>query len=143
MLIGTDVTSPWSAWGSAVTYRGNVANVVANAVAVSDPRADAAACLPMSISTPLGREEAERLSRLLKAVADPTRLQLISMIKAAPQGEACVCDLTEPLGLRQPTVSHHLKVLVEAGLVTRQRRATWMWYALVPGALDSLGKLLR
>lgn len=97
----------------------------------------------MSISAPLAREEAERLSRLLKAVADPTRLQLISLIKAAPEGEACVCDLTAPLGLRQPTVSHHLRVLVEAGLVTRQRRGTWMWYALVPGALDSLGELLR
>jgi len=83
------------------------------------------------------------LSRLLKAVADPTRLQLISLIKAAPGGEACVCDLTEPLGLRQPTVSHHLKVLVEAGLVSRERRATWMWYALIPGALDSLSRFLR
>ncbi len=83
------------------------------------------------------------MSRLLKAVADPTRLQLISLIKAAPGGEACVCDLTEPLGLRQPTVSHHLKVLVEAGLVSRERRATWMWYALIPGALDSLSRFLR
>jgi ArsR family transcriptional regulator, arsenate/arsenite/antimonite-responsive transcriptional repressor len=101
------------------------------------------ACIPLSISAPLGREEAERLARLLKAVADPTRLQLISLIKASPEGEACVCDLTEPLGLRQPTVSHHLRVLVEAGLVSRERRATWMWYALVPGALDSLGELLR
>ncbi|MGA8454662.1 MAG: metalloregulator ArsR/SmtB family transcription factor [Streptosporangiaceae bacterium] len=101
------------------------------------------ACVPLSISAPLGRDEAERLSRVLKAVADPTRLQLISLIKAAPQGEACVCDLTEPLGLRQPTVSHHLKVLVEAGLLSRERRATWMWYALVPGALDCLGRLLR
>lgn len=102
-----------------------------------------AACFPLSISTPLARDEAERLSRLLKAVADPTRLQLISLIKAAPGGEACVCDLTEPLGLRQPTVSHHLKVLVEAGLVSRERRATWMWYALIPGALDSLSRFLR
>lgn len=102
-----------------------------------------AACMPLSISAPLAREEAEQLSRLLKAVADPTRLQLISLIKAAPEGEACVCDLTEPLGLRQPTVSHHLRVLVEAGLLSRERRATWMWYKLVPGALDSLGQLLR
>lgn len=97
----------------------------------------------MSLSAPLERDEAERLSRLLKAVADPTRLQLISLIKAAPAGEACVCDLTQPLGLRQPTVSHHLRVLVEAGLLTRERRATWMWYALAPGALGSLAELLR
>jgi len=54
-----------------------------------------------------------------------------------------VCDLTQPLGLRQPTVSHHLRVLAEAGLVTRERRGTWMWYSLVPGALDGLGELLR
>jgi ArsR family transcriptional regulator len=108
-----------------------------------EEQASEAGCMPLSISAPLGRVEAERLGRMLKAVADPTRLQLISLIKAAPEGEACVCDLTEPLGLRQPTVSHHLKVLVEAGLLTRERRATWMWYALVPGALDSLGELLR
>ncbi len=127
-----------------MTYRGCVAQVVANGtpLAVGDERG-MPACVPLSISAPLGRDEAERLSRVLKAVADPTRLQLISLIKAAPQGEACVCDLTEPLGLRQPTVSHHLKVLVEAGLLSRERRATWMWYALVPGALDSLGRLLR
>lgn len=100
-------------------------------------------CVPLSISSPLGRAEAENLARVLKAVADPTRLQLISLIKSAPKGEACVCDLTTPLGLRQPTVSHHLKVLMEVGLLERERRATWMWYTLVPGALDSLGKLLR
>jgi ArsR family transcriptional regulator len=100
-------------------------------------------CVPLSISSPLGRAAAERLAQMLKAVADPTRLQLISLIKAAPGGEACVCDLTEPLGLRQPTVSHHLRVLAEAGLVTRERRGTWMWYSLVPGALDGLGELLR
>jgi|ERR1700729_2405932 ArsR family transcriptional regulator len=127
-----------------MTYRGSVAQVVANGtpLAMAEER-DTKACMPLSISAPLGRDEAERLSRMLKAVADPTRLQLISLIKAAPQGEACVCDLTEPLGLRQPTVSHHLKVLVEAGLLSRERRATWMWYALIPGALDSLGQLLR
>jgi len=101
------------------------------------------ACVPLSISAPLGRPEAEQLAGMLKAVADPTRLQLISLIRAAPSGEACVCDMTAPLGLRQPTVSHHLRVLVEAGLLTRERRATWMWYALVPGALDTLRELLR
>lgn len=100
-------------------------------------------CVPLSISAPLTRGAAERLAQMLKAVADPTRLQLISLIKAAPAGEACVCDLTVPLGLRQPTVSHHLRVLADAGLVTRERRGTWMWYSLVPGVLDSLGELLR
>lgn len=125
-----------------MTYCGIVTRVVAGATSpAAGGRRGVAGCASLSISSPLGREEAEGLSRLLKAVADPTRLQLISLIKAA--GEACVCDLTEPLGLRQPTVSHHLKVLVEAGLVSRERRATWMWYALIPGALDSLGQLLR
>ena len=97
----------------------------------------------LPLSSVLGRESAEQLARLLKAVAEPTRLQLISLIRTAPEGEACVCDLAEPLGLRQPTVSYHLKVLAEAGLVTGERRGTWMWYSLVPGALDSLGGLLR
>lgn len=144
-MIGLEARTLLSAWDSVVKYRGNVVNVAAEetAPAISGKRGRASSCMPLSISAPLDREEAERLSRLLKAVADPTRLQLISLIRAAPEGEACVCDLTEPLGLRQPTVSHHLKVLVEAGLLSRERRATWMWYALVPGALDSLGGLLR
>lgn len=100
-------------------------------------------CVPLSVTPALRRAAAERLARQLKAVAEPTRLQLISLIRNAPEGEACVCDLTVPLGLRQPTVSYHLKVLVDAGLVAVQRRGTWMWYSLVPGALDSLGSLLR
>jgi ArsR family transcriptional regulator len=102
-----------------------------------------AECVPLSISTPLERDEAEYLARLMKSVADPTRLQLISLIKGSPGGEACVCDLTAPLGLRQPTVSYHLRVLAEAGLVAAERRGTWMWYSLVPGALASLRALLR
>ncbi len=100
-----------------------------------------ACCTPLS-AAPLGRAEAEQLARLLKAVADPARLQLLSIISAAPDREACVCDLTAPVGLSQPTVSHHLKVLVEAGLVTRERRGTWAYYALVPARLDDLRLLL-
>lgn len=127
------------------TYRGCMSSVAATqpGPGAGDEQESEPGCVPLSISAPLGRDEAERLGRILKAVADPTRLQLISLIKASPEGEACVCDLTAPLGLRQPTVSHHLRVLVEAGLLTRERRATWMWYALVPGALDSLAELLR
>lgn len=143
-MIGYSVDTTVPAWESVVTYGGDVTHVVASGLApAGGEQRGGGACIPLSISAPLGREEAEILSRQLKAVADPTRLQLISLIKAAPRGEACVCDLTEPLALRQPTVSHHLKVLVEAGLVTRERRATWMWYALIPGALDSLSRLLR
>lgn len=81
-------------------------------------------------------------SMTLKAVADPARLRLISMVAAHEGGEACVCDLTEPLGLSQPTVSHHLKVLVDAGFLTRTKRATWAYYRLVPGSLDSIAGVL-
>lgn len=98
-------------------------------------------CAPLS-AAPLGRPEAELLARLLKAVADPTRLQLLSMIAQAPGREACVCDLTGPLGLTQPTVSHHLKVLADAGLVTREPRGPWAYFALVDERLDALRTLL-
>jgi ArsR family transcriptional regulator, arsenate/arsenite/antimonite-responsive transcriptional repressor len=89
----------------------------------------------------LDRPAAEAQAQLLKAVADPTRLQLIAMLRAAPSGEVCVCDLTAPLGLSQPTVSHHLKVLADAGLVTRERRGTWAWYALVPDRMAEIGSV--
>lgn len=91
---------------------------------------------------PMERAEAERVAKALKAVAEPTRLQLLSMIQASPGGEACVCDLTAPLGLTQPTVSHHLKILVDAGLITREKRGTWAWYAIAHGRLESIRALL-
>lgn len=78
----------------------------------------------------IDRAEAERLAVMLKAIADPTRLQLLRLIERAPGGEACVCDLTDCLGLRQPTVSHHLKLMTEAGLLNRDRRGTWVWYSV-------------
>jgi len=87
---------------------------------------------------PLARDEAERRAALLKAVADPVRLQLLAIIAAAPADEACVCDMTDAVGLSQPTVSHHLKVLVEAGILTRERRGSWAWFALVPGRLGEV-----
>ena len=85
------------------------------------------------------RDAAESLAGLLKAVADPTRLQLLALVRSSPEGEACVCDLTAPLALSQPTVSHHLKVLTDAGLLRRERRGTWAWYSLVPERLVELG----
>lgn len=97
----------------------------------------AACCSPVTGGV-LSAAEAERLARLLKAVADPTRLRLLSMVAAHADGEACVCDLTEPVGLSQGTVSHHMKVLVDAGLLTRDQRGKWAYYALVPAALDAL-----
>ena len=81
---------------------------------------------------PIGRDEAAQQASLLKAVADPARLQILSIIRSAPSQEACVCDMTDAVGLSQPTVSHHLKVLIEAGLLRRERRGTWAWFRLVP-----------
>ncbi|WAZ21351.1 metalloregulator ArsR/SmtB family transcription factor [Streptomyces cinnabarinus] len=90
----------------------------------------------------IDRDEAERLAAVLKAIADPTRLQLLRLIERAPAGEACVADLTDCLGLRQPTVSHHLKVMTEAGLLTRERRGTWVWYAVDRGGLHRVRDIL-
>lgn len=101
----------------------------------------AACCAPLTREA-IDADNAEALARALKAIADPARLRLISMVAAHEDAEACVCDLTEPLGLSQPTVSHHLKVLVDAGILSRDKRGTWAYYKLVPGALDSLAKLL-
>ena len=100
-----------------------------------------ASCAPL-VREALTAEQAADLSRVLKAVADPARLRLLSMVAAHEGGEACVCDLTGPLGLSQPTVSHHLKVLVDAGLLTRDKRGVWAWYRLVPGALDAIAAVL-
>jgi len=105
------------------------------------PIVDVACCVPL-IREPLSAAAALDLARTLKAIADPARLRLLSMIAAHEGGEACVCDLTEPLGLTQPTVSHHLKVLVDAGLLTRDKRGVWAYFTLVPGALDSLAGVL-
>jgi ArsR family transcriptional regulator len=85
---------------------------------------------------------AERLAVVLKALAEPTRLRLVSLIAAHDHAEACVADLTDPIGLTQPTVSHHLKVLVDAGLLEREQRSKWAYYRIVPGALDALAGIL-
>jgi ArsR family transcriptional regulator len=105
------------------------------------PLIDAVCCAPL-VREPLSAAGATDLARTLKAVADPARLRLLSMIAAHDGGEACVCDLTEPLGLTQPTVSHHLKILVDAGLLTREKRGIWAYFTLVPGALNSLADVL-
>jgi ArsR family transcriptional regulator len=106
---------------------------------VTTPVDDVLACC-----APLGREtmsatEAERITGLLKALADPIRLRLMSIIAASE--EACVCDLTAPFDVSQPTISHHLKVLREAGLVDSERRGTWVWYRARREALDAVGGL--
>ncbi|WP_458042873.1 metalloregulator ArsR/SmtB family transcription factor [Microbacterium sp. HM-570] len=90
----------------------------------------------------LGADEAVALAHTMKALADPARLRLLSIVAASEGAEACVCDLIEPVGLSQPTVSHHLKVLTEAGFLTRSKRGTWAYYGLVPDALDRVSRLL-
>lgn len=98
-------------------------------------------CAPVA-SAPITLEQAATTAGLFKALGDPTRVLLLSIVAAAKGQEACVCDLTEPTGLSQPTVSHHLKILSEAGFLSRTRRGSWAYYALVPGSLDRLATVL-
>ena len=103
---------------------------------------DAAACCPPLSSAPLSESDADVLAGRLKALADPARLRLMSLVLASDQGEGCICDLTDPLGLSQPTVSHHMKVLVDAGLLHREKRGRWAYFRPVPGAMDALAAVL-
>lgn len=86
----------------------------------------------------LGKADAEHLAAAFRAIADPARLRLLSFVAAQPSGEACVCHLARPLAIRQPTVSHHLKVLYQAGLLHRERRGSWVFYRIVPERLAAL-----
>ena len=101
-----------------------------------------APCCASLLRTRLGRDDAEALATAFKAIAEPGRLRLLSFIAGQPGAEACVCHLVQPLGLAQPTVSHHLKVLTEAGLLARERRGTWMFYRLVPERVEALRQAL-
>ncbi len=100
-----------------------------------------ACCAPV-LDQALGEDEAEELAAAFKVLADPVRLRLFSMVAAAEAGEACVCDLVEPVGRSQPTVSHHLSVLVDAGLLTREKRGRWSWFAVEPSRLAFLREAL-
>lgn len=100
-----------------------------------------ACCAPVT-SAPITLQEAAETASLFKALGDPTRVLLVSIVAAADGQEACVCDLTEPTGLSQPTVSHHLKILTDAGFLSRSRRGSWAYYSLVPGALERLAATL-
>jgi ArsR family transcriptional regulator, arsenate/arsenite/antimonite-responsive transcriptional repressor len=123
-----------------LTHTGLVSTTVGARDRPALPLADPC-CTPL-LREPITAGQAADLARKLKALADPTRLRLVSMVAAHEGGEACVCDLTEPLGLTQPTISHHLKILVEAGIFTRDKRGVWAYYALVPSALDALSAAL-
>jgi ArsR family transcriptional regulator len=106
------------------------------------PEDQAGECCGPLVREPLSASQAADLARVLKALADSTRLRLVSMVAAHENGEACVCELTDPLGLSQPTISHHLKILVDAGIFTRSQRGKWAYYAIVPKALDTLAAIL-
>ncbi len=103
------------------------------------PLEDISSCCAGGLCEPITRKDAERLAVVLKAVADPARLQLLSLVKSC--GEACACDLNESVGLSQPTVSHHLKILTEAGLLHREQRGTWAWFRVDEERLKSLSEL--
>ncbi len=105
------------------------------------PAETVACCSPLS-SEPLSREQAEQVAPLLKALADPVRLRLMSLVASHAGGEACVCDLTGAFELSQPTISHHLKVLREAGLLDREKRGVWVYYRARTSSLTSLGVLI-
>ncbi len=99
-------------------------------------------CCPTVLSSPLSEARAEELAVAFSVLSDPVRLRLLSLLASAPAGEACVCELVEPLGRSQPTVSHHLKILADAGLITGDKRGRWVWYRAVPDQLDVLRNVL-
>jgi ArsR family transcriptional regulator len=103
---------------------------------------DTAACCSPLTGSVLEPADAEALARVFKALGDPTRVRLLSLIAAHESGEACICDLTAPVGLSQPTVSHHMKQLADAGLVIREQRGKWAYYRIAPDRLNQLAATL-
>lgn len=99
-------------------------------------------CCPAVLASPLSEERAGELATAFAVLSDPVRLRLLSLLASAPAGEACVCELVEPLGRSQPTVSHHLKILAGAGLIAGDKRGRWVWYRVVPDRLDQLRSVL-
>jgi ArsR family transcriptional regulator len=108
---------------------------------VISPAETAACCAPLT-AQPLSMEQAEQVAPLLKALADPVRLRLLSLTASRQGGEACICDLNAAFDLSQPTISHHMKVLHEAGLVDRDKRGVWVYYQVRPQALAALAALV-
>lgn len=113
----------------------------ATAEAMNPPRQSLMECCSLT-ADPISLDQAEHIAEILKALADPTRLRLLSHITAQGCQDVCACDLTAELGITQPTVSHHMKKLVDAGLVTRQQRGKWAHYSVIPEAFDQLRNLL-
>lgn len=101
-----------------------------------------AGCCDRLASAPLDDERAAQLAKVFKALGDPVRLRLLSMIASREGGEVCVCEMTPAFDLSQPTISHHLKLLRQAGLIDCERRGTWVYYWVLPGVLDQLAVFL-
>lgn len=99
-------------------------------------------CCPAVLAAPLGEKRAAELAGAFGVLADPVRLRLLSLLASAEAGEVCVCELVEPVGRSQPTVSHHLKILTEAGMITGEKRGRWVWYRAVPERLAELRGVL-
>ena len=114
---------------------------MSKSLAVLNPAETVACCSPLS-RAPMSQPQAEQIAPLLKALADPVRLRLMSLVASHEGGEACVCDLNDAFELSQPTISHHLKVLHEAGLLDRDKRGVWVYYRARTGALADLGALI-
>jgi ArsR family transcriptional regulator len=114
---------------------------MSNSIALLTPADSAACCAPLS-AQPMTMAEAEQVAPLMKALADPVRLRLMSLVASHDGGEACVCDLNDAFDLSQPTISHHMKVLREAGLVDRDKRGVWVYYRIRPQALAAIGALI-
>jgi ArsR family transcriptional regulator len=100
------------------------------------------ACCPGLLTAPLDEEQSAELAKIFKALGDPVRLRLLSMIASRAGGEVCVCDLTPAFDVSQPTISHHLKLLRQAGLIDCERRGTWVYYRLLPEMTDKLAAVL-
>ena len=101
-----------------------------------------AGCCPPLVAEPLSAEQSSELARVFKAIGDPVRLRLLSLIASHAGGEACVCDLNDVFDLSQPTISHHLKLLRDAGLISGERRGTWVYYRVRPEVLGRLATVL-
>jgi ArsR family transcriptional regulator len=114
---------------------------MSNSLTELSPVETVACCSPL-VREPLTREQAEAISPLIKALADPVRLRLMSLVASHAGGEACVCDLQDAFELSQPTISHHLKVLHEVGLLDRSKRGVWVYYAVRAEALEGVAALL-
>jgi ArsR family transcriptional regulator len=114
---------------------------MSNSLLTLTPVQTVACCSPL-LAEPLSTDQAEKMAPLLKALADPVRLRLLSLVASHADGEACVCDLNDAFDLSQPTISHHLKVLHECGLLDRSKRGVWVYYRVNATALADLGGLI-